>query len=101
MPEVESETEHPSELSEEVEEPEPSASLRPIRGVLSPVEDAVESATLTPVGHMLMPAKKRGGPPSSSVGRPTAALRPVKGTLTPVTKKPVKKMVPKDDEDEE
>ncbi|MDB2335897.1 hypothetical protein N9V31_04145, partial [Candidatus Poseidonia alphae] len=74
---------------------------RPIRGVLSPVEDAVESATLTPVGHMLMPAKKRGGPPSSSVGRPTAALRPVKGTLTPVTKKPVKKMVPKDDEDEE
>jgi hypothetical protein len=48
-----------------------------------------------------MPAKKRGAPPSSSVGRPTAALRPVKGTLTPVTKKPVKKMVPEDDEEQD
>ena len=101
MPEVESEAEHPSEAPEEVSERVEEAPLRPIRGVLTPAEDPTETATLTPVGHMLMPAKKRGAPPSAAVGRPSAALRPVKGTLTPVTKKPVKKMVPKDDEDED
>jgi hypothetical protein len=77
--------------------------LRPIRGVLNPVSTPVNTSTLTPVGKTLVPAKKRGPPPSTSAGRPTASLRPVKGTLTPVTKAPVKTMVPEslDEEDED
>ena len=105
VPEVESDIEQSSEVSEEVtalaEELLEETILRPIGGVLTPVQDRAETAVITPVGHMLMPAKKRGAPPSTSVGRPTAALRPVKGTLTPVTKKPVKKMVPEDDEEQD
>ena len=66
----------------------PTALLKPIRGTLRPLEEEeeVRTASLTPVGHMLMPEKKRGAPPSSSVGQQTATLRPVRGTLTPVSK---------------
>lgn len=81
----------------------PAALLKPIRGTLRPLEEEeeVRTATLTPVGHMLIPEKKRGPPPSSSVGKPTTtSLRPVRGTLTPVTKSPVKRLEPEDDHDE-
>ena len=80
----------------------PTALLKPIRGTLQPLteEEEVRTATLTPVGHMLVPEKKRGPPPSASIGRPeTAELRPVQGTLTPVSKKPVKQL--KADEEQE
>ena len=80
----------------------PTALLKPIRGTLQPLteEEEVRTASLTPVGHMLVPEKKRGPPPSASIGRPeTAKLRPVRGTLTPVSKKPVKQL--KADEEQE
>ena len=80
----------------------PTALLKPIRGTLQPLteEEEVRTASLTPVGHMLVPEKKRGPPPSASIGRPeTAQLRPVQGTLTPVSKKPVKQL--KADEEQE
>lgn len=80
----------------------PTALLKPIRGTLQPLteEEEVRTASLTPVGHMLVPEKKRGPPPSASIGRPeTAKLRPVQGTLTPVSKKPVKQL--KADEEQE
>ena len=80
----------------------PTALLKPIRGTLQPLteEEEVRTASLTPVGHMLVPEKKRGPPPSASIGRPeTAELRPVQGTLTPVSKKPVKQL--KADEEQE
>ena len=64
-------------------------------------EEEVRTASLTPVGHMLMPEKKRGAPPSSSVGQQTATLRPVRGTLTPVSKTPVKRLEPNDETDED
>lgn len=81
----------------------PTALLKPIRGTLQPLteEEEVRTAPLTPIGHMLVPEKKRGPPPSASVGRPpTAKLRPVRGTLTPVTKTPVKQLKP-DEESED
>ena len=81
----------------------PTALLKPIRGTLRPLEEeeAVRTASLTPVGHMLVPEKKRGPPPSSSIGKPTTStLRPVRGTLTPVSKSPVKRLEPEDDSDE-
>ena len=81
----------------------PTALLKPIRGTLQPLteEEEVRTASLTPIGHMLVPEKKRGPPPSASVGRPpTAKLRPVRGTLTPVTKTPVKQLKP-DEESED
>ena len=96
------------ELVEEVSEEDksvmtrPTALLKPIRGTLQPLteEEEVRTASLTPVGHMLVPEKKRGPPPSASIGRPgTAELRPVQGTLTPVSKKPVKQL--KADEEQE
>ena len=96
------------ELAEEGSEegtsvmPRPTALLKPIRGPLQPLteEEEVRTASLTPVGHMLVPEKKRGPPPSASIGRPeTAELRPVQGTLTPVSKKPVKQL--KADEEQE
>ena len=79
----------------------PTAMLKPIRGTLQPLveEEEVRTAPLTPVGHMLMPEKKRGPPPS--IGKPkTAELRPVKGSLIPVSKTPVKQLKT-DDENEE
>lgn len=81
----------------------PTALLKPIRGTLRPLEEEeeVRTASLTPVGHMLMPEKKRGPPPSSSVGQQTATLRPVRGTLTPVSKTPVKRLEPNDETDED
>lgn len=81
----------------------PTALLKPIRGTLRPleVEEEVRTASLTPVGHMLMPEKKRGPPPASSVGQQTATLRPVRGTLTPVSKTPVKRLEPNDETDED
>ncbi|MCH1616345.1 MAG: hypothetical protein L7R83_02405, partial [Candidatus Poseidonia sp.] len=80
----------------------PTALLKPIRGTLRPLEEEeeVRTASLTPIGHMLMPEKKRGSPPSSSIGQETATLRPVRGTLTPVSKTPVKRLEPSDEEDE-
>ncbi|MFZ8907121.1 MAG: hypothetical protein ACO2Y2_07260, partial [Poseidonia sp.] len=81
----------------------PTALLRPIQGTLQPLteEEEVRTASLTPVGHMLMPEKKRGPPPSASVGRPTTAkLRPVRGTLTPVTKSPVKQLKPDEERED-
>ena len=50
----------------------PTALLKPIRGTLQPLteEEEVRTASLTPVGHMLVPEKKRGPPPSASIGRP-------------------------------
>jgi hypothetical protein len=78
----------------------PTAMLKPIRGTLQPLveEEEVRTAPLTPVGHMLMPVKKRGPPPS--IGKPkTAELRPVKGSLIPVSKTPVKQL--KTDEENE
>tara|TARA_B100000003_G_scaffold188803_1_gene185499 strand:- start:363 stop:752 length:390 start_codon:yes stop_codon:yes gene_type:complete len=98
------------EVAEMVEEQQPSTSmerpatlLKPIRGVLRPLEEEeeVRTASLTPVGHMLMPEKKRGPPPSSSIGKGAGAtLRPVKATLTPVSKTPVKQMEPEEEEEE-
>ncbi|DAC50600.1 MAG TPA: hypothetical protein D7H92_00160, partial [Candidatus Poseidoniales archaeon] len=81
----------------------PTALLKPIRGTLRPLEEEeeVRTASLTPVGHMLMPEKKRGPPPSSTVGQQTATLRPVRGTLTPVSKTPVKRLEPNDETDED
>jgi hypothetical protein len=62
-------------------------------------EEEVRTASLTPVGHMLMPEKKRGPPPT--IEKPmTAQLRPVRGSLTPVSKTPVKQLKT-DDEIEE
>lgn len=80
----------------------PTALLKPIRGTLRPLEEEeeVRTAPLTPVGHMLIPEKKRGPPPSSSMGQKTATLKPVRGTLTPVSKTPVKRLEPSDDQDE-
>ena len=82
----------------------PTTLLKPIRGVLKPLdqEEEVRTASLTPVGHMLIPEKKRGPPPSKSIGKPTAAkLRPVKGTLKPVAKEPVKTLQPDEEGEEE
>jgi hypothetical protein len=79
----------------------PTAMLKPIRGTLQPLveEEEVRTASLTPVGHMLMPEKKRGPPPT--IEKPmTAQLRPVRGSLTPVSKTPVKQLKT-DDEIEE
>ena len=80
----------------------PTALLKPIRGTLQPLveEDEVRTARLTPVGHMLVPEKKaRGPPPSAKVGKgKTATLRPVRGKLTPVTKTPVKRLEPEEEE---
>ena len=104
--EVSAPMEAPEEIGEATEAAaptmaRPTALLKPIRGTLQPLveEEAVRTAPLTPVGHMLMPEKKaRGPPPSASVGRPkTAELRPVRGTLTPVSKKPVKQLKPDED----
>ena len=93
---------------EGVEEPtstmqRPTALLKPIRGTLRPLEEEeeVRTAPLTPVGHMLVPEKKRGPPPSSSIGQKTATLKPVRGTLTPVSKTPVKRLEPSEDQDED
>ena len=107
---LEEEVSAPMEAPEEIREAteaaaptmaRPTALLKPIRGTLQPLveEEAVRTAPLTPVGHMLMPEKKaRGPPPSASIGRPkTAELRPVRGTLTPVSKKPVKQLKPDED----
>ena len=79
----------------------PTALLKPIRGTLRPLEEEeeVRTAPLTPVGHMLIPEKKRGPPPSSSIGQKTATLKPVRGTLTPVSKTPVKRLEPSEDQD--
>ena len=88
----------------ETEEPmtRPTALLKPIRGTLQPLvdEEEVRTASLTPVGHMLMPEKKkRGPPPSEDIGKEnTATLRPVRGKLTPVSKAPVKRLEPDEDE---
>ena len=99
-----------SETMEEVAEAtattmaRPTTLLKPIRGVLKPLEEEeeVRTATLTPVGHMLIPEKKRGPPPSSAIGKPaTAKLRPVKGTLKPVAKKPVTTLQPEDENEDE
>jgi hypothetical protein len=108
LTEVEEEVSTVEDVVEEIEDSAPSmqrptALLKPIRGTLRPleVEEEVRTAPLTPVGHMLVPEKKRGPPPSSSVGQQTAALRPVRGTLTPVSKTPVKRLEPNDDADED
>lgn len=81
----------------------PTALLKPIRGTLQPLteEEEVRTASLTPIGHMLVPEKKRGPPPSASVGRPpTAKLHPVRGTLTPVTKTPVEQLKPEEESED-
>jgi hypothetical protein len=81
---------------------QPSALLKPIRGVLRPLEEeeSVRTASLTPVGHMLIPKKERGAPPSASVGKPkTAQLKPVRGTLKPVSKTPAKRLEPAEDDE--
>ena len=104
---VEEEVMAPSETVEEEAEAKttmtrPTAMLRPIRGTLQPLvdEEEVRTASLTPVGHMLTPKKKRGPPPS--IGKPkTAELRPVKGSLIPVSKTPVKKLETDDENDED
>ena len=95
------------EHSEEEVEPKttmarPTAMLKPIRGTLQPLveEEEVRTASLTPVGHMLIPEKKRGPPPS--IGKPkTAELRPVKASLVPVSKTPVKKLETDEENDED
>jgi hypothetical protein len=83
----------------------PTALLKPISGVLRPLdeEEDVRTATLTPVGHMLMPAKNERGAPPAATSRPsTATLRPVRGTLTPVSKPAAKVLKPQgEDEDSE
>jgi hypothetical protein len=82
----------------------PTALLKPIRGVLKPLdeEEEVRTATLTPVGHMLVPAKERGSPPPATTGRPTTAtLRPVRGKLTPVSKPAAKVLKPQNEDDED
>lgn len=81
----------------------PTALLKPIRGTLQPLaeEEKVRTAPLSPVGHMLVPEKKRGPPPSIEPGQKTATLRPVRGTLTPVSKTPVKRLEPDQIEDED
>ena len=114
LTEVEEETtvaedaEEEETMVEEIDTPtstmqRPTALLKPIRGTLRPLEEEeeVRTASLTPVGHMLMPEKKRGPPPSSSMGQQTATLRPVRGTLTPVSKTPVKRLEPNDETDED
>ena len=82
----------------------PTALLKPIRGVLKPLdeEEEVRTTTLTPVGHMLVPAKERGSPPPATAGRPTTAtLRPVRGKLTPVSKPAAKVLKPENQDDED
>jgi len=82
---------------------QPTTLLTPIRGVLKPLteEEPVRTARLTPVGHMLVPEKKRGPPPTSKpMKAPTATLRPVRGKLTPLTKPGVKRLTPSSDEEE-
>ena len=104
---VEEQVMAPSETVEEEAESittmtRPTAMLRPIRGTLQPLvdEEEVRTASLTPVGHMLTPEKKRGPPPS--IGKPkTTELRPVKGSLIPVSKTPVKKLETDDENDED
>ena len=104
--EVVSQPELVEEVIETVEplapEPEttdiPTTLLRPVAGVLQPLEEEAEEPTarITPVGPTLMP-----GPPISSNVKPkTAALRPVRGTLTPVEKAPVRTLQPHEEEDE-
>jgi len=104
------EEERITEVMEEVVEEAPTTMtrpttlLKPIRGVLKPLEEGeeVKTASLTPVGHMLIPEKKRGPPPSSGIGKPTTTkLRPVKGTLKPVAKKPVTTLQPEDESESE
>ena len=48
----------------------PTALLKPIRGTLQPLteEEEVRTASLTPIGHMLVPEKKRGPPPPPPSG---------------------------------
>ena len=92
----------PDEVEAKTTMTRPTAMLRPIRGTLQPLvdEEEVRTASLTPVGHMLTPEKKRGPPPS--IGKPkTAELRPVKGSLIPVSKTPVKKLETDDENDED
>lgn len=81
----------------------PAALLKPIRGTLRPLEEeeTVTTAPLTPVGHMLVPEKKRGPPPTVNTKGSTTTLRPVRGTLTPVSKTPVKRLEPDAQEDED
>jgi len=81
----------------------PAALLKPIRGTLQPLEEEepVKTAPLTPVGHMLVPEKKRGPPPTVKTRASTATLRPVRGTLTPVSKTPVKQLEPETEVDED
>ena len=92
----------PAEAESESTMTRPTALLKPIRGTLQPLveEDEVRTARLTPVGHMLVPKKKkRGPPPSAEVGKgKTATLRPVRGKLTPVKKTPVKRLEPEEEE---
>jgi len=79
----------------------PTAMLRPIRGTLQPLveEEEVRTASLTPVGHMIAPEKKRGAPPSIGTTE-TATLKPIRGQLIPVSKTPVKQLKT-DEEDNE
>jgi len=95
----------PEEVEEEVEVKttmaRPTAMLRPIRGTLQPLveEEEVRTASLTPVGHMIVPEKKRGPPPS--IGKEeTATLRPIRGSLIPVSKTPVKQLKTDEEDDE-
>ena len=80
----------------------PTAMLKPIRGTLQPLvdEEEVRTASLTPIGHMLIPEKKRGPPPSIGK-RKTAELRPVKASLIPVSKNPVKELKTDEENDED
>ncbi len=100
QPEV---TEEASEVEEVVEAESqtmslPTSMLRPIGGVLRPLDDEeeVRTATITPVGPTLVP-----GPPINSRAKPeTATLRPVRGTLKPVEKAPVRTLQPQEEEEE-
>ena len=72
--EVSAPMEAPEEIEEATEDAtstmaRPTALLKPIRGTLQPLveEEAVRTAPLTPVGHMLMPEKKARGPPPLSL----------------------------------
>jgi len=80
----------------DVQSAQPTAALRPIRGVLAPsvAPEPPSTASITPVGLTLMPAE-----PADQATPATAKLRPVKGTLTPVSKTPVKTLQPHEDED--